>query len=122
LQKTQESKLLLLFSIFSSIMPRTFLVITSIANSSLPVLQCYAKEAAAHAVPMLVVGDLKSPAQFDLPGCDFYSVARQQVMSSELAQLLPCNHYARKNLGYLAAMRQGAAIIIETDDDNLPAS
>lgn len=103
-------------------MPPTFLVITSIAASSHPVLQCYAKEAAAHAMPMIVVGDLKSPAQFDLLGCDFYSVARQQAMSSELAKLLPCNHYARKNLGYLAAMRQGAEIIVETDDDNLPGS
>jgi hypothetical protein len=101
-------------------MPRTFLVITSIAASSHPVLQRHAKEAAAHAMPMIVVGDLKSPAQFDLPGCDFYSVARQQAMPSELAKLLPCNHYARKNLGYLAAMRQGAEIIVETDDDNLP--
>lgn len=103
-----------------TIMSRKFLVITSIADSSHPVLQCYAKEAAAHATPMIVVGDLKSPALFDLPDCDFYSVERQQAMPSVLARLLPCNHYARKNLGYLAAMQHGAEIIVETDDDNLP--
>jgi hypothetical protein len=33
---------------------------------------------------------------------------------------LPVKHYARKNLGYLIAISQGAEIIIETDDDNLP--
>ena len=101
---------------------RKFLMITSIADSSHPVLQHYAKEAAARSMPMIVVGDLKSPALFDLPGCDYYSVERQQAMPSALAQLLPCNHYARKNLGYIAAMRQGAEIIVETDDDNLPGT
>lgn len=96
------------------------LVITSIADSSHPVLQHYAKESASHATPLIVIGDLKSPASFDLPNCDFYSIDRQKDLPSALAQLLPCNHYARKNLGYLVAIRNGAEIIIETDDDNLP--
>lgn len=33
---------------------------------------------------------------------------------------LPYNHYARKNLGYLAAKRLGFDYIFETDDDNYP--
>lgn len=96
------------------------LVITTIADSSHPVLQHYAEESAIHSVPLIVIGDLKSPPSFHLPNCDFYSIERQRSLPSALARLLPCNHYARKNLGYLAAMLNGAEIIIETDDDNLP--
>ena len=101
-------------------MSETSLIITTIADSAHPVLQLFAKEAAAHSISMVVVGDLKSPETFDLPGCEYYSPARQKEMPLALTQLLPFNHYARKNLGYLAAIGNGAAIIIETDDDNLP--
>jgi hypothetical protein len=96
------------------------LIITSIADSSHPVLRQYAEESANRSIPLIVIGDRKSPVTFDLPGCDFYSVSRQLDMPSALAKLLPFNHYARKNLGYLAAIRSGVDIIIETDDDNLP--
>ena len=37
-----------------------------------------------------------------------------------LAQCCPERSYTRKNLGYLEAMRRGARIIVETDDDNRP--
>jgi hypothetical protein len=33
---------------------------------------------------------------------------------------MPSNHYARKNLGYMWAMRNGATIIYDTDDDTFP--
>ncbi len=33
----------------------------------------------------------------------------------------PFNHYARKNFGYLQAMRRGAELIYDTDDDNSPS-
>ena len=37
-----------------------------------------------------------------------------------MAKVIPEKHYARKNIGYLLAIRDGAEIIIETDDDNVP--
>src|SRR5215213_1418474 len=101
-------------------MKGTFLVITSIAGSDNPVLKQIAKEAKQHSVPLIVIGDTKSPADFNLEGCDFYSVEKQKSLSWDLAAKLPYKHYARKNLGYLVAVSQGAEIIIETDDDNLP--
>lgn len=101
-------------------MHHTFLVITSIAGGDHPVLKQYARESAKFNVPFVVIGDTKSPARFELDGCDFYSVERQLAQDFELAQMLPVKHYARKNLGYLAAMSKGAEIIIETDDDNIP--
>ena len=75
-----------------------YLIITSIADSNNPVLQVYAKESALHQIPLIVIGDLKSPASFDLPHCDFYSIERQRTLSLSIAKLLPHNHYARKNM------------------------
>ena len=69
---------------------------------------------------IIIVGDRKTPAGFDLPGADYLSVDRQHDLFGELASIIPFNHYARKNLGYLYAMRQGAELIAETDDDNIP--
>ena len=101
-------------------MKGTFLVITSIAGADNPVLKQIAKEAKQQEVPFIVIGDTKSPKEFSLEGCDFYSVERQKSLPWVLAAQLPYKHYARKNLGYLIAASKGAEIIIETDDDNLP--
>jgi len=101
-------------------MENTFLIITSIANQEHPVLKQFAEETSKHSIPFIVIGDTKSPKEFDLVGCDFYSIERQQTLKFQLAKTLPVKHYARKNLGYLIAISKGAEIIIETDDDNLP--
>ncbi len=103
-------------------MTQKHLIITSIADSNHQVLQHYAAESALHQVKFIVVGDKKSPATFDLPGCDFYSVKRQKTLPFTLTKTLPYNHYGRKNIGYLVAMMNNSEIILETDDDNLPLS
>ncbi len=69
---------------------------------------------------LIVVGDRKGPAHFELEGCQFFDLEQQRQLPFALAQLLPEGHYARKNLGYLQAMRQGASCVYETDDDNAP--
>lgn len=101
-------------------MNKVSLVITSIAGPDHPILQQYAKESAAHNVSFIVVGDKKSPDSFSIDNCDYYSIERQVNLPFSITERLPFNHYARKNLGYLAAISGGAEIIIETDDDNLP--
>jgi hypothetical protein len=101
-------------------MDNTFLVVTSIARQDHPVLKILAEESSLSKIPFIVVGDTKSPKDFILESCDFYSTEGQQALSFELAKILPFKHYARKNLGYLIAMSKGAEVIIETDDDNLP--
>jgi len=100
-------------------MENTFLIITSIANQEHPILKHFAEETPKHNVPFIVIGDTKSPKEFNLAGCDFYSIERQQTLKFQLAKTLPVKRYARKNLGYLIAISRGAEIIIETDDDNL---
>lgn len=99
--------------------PERFIVITSI-NAPNTALRAFAEGGAQHGFRFVVIGDTKSPADFALEGCDFYSVDRQLSLSSSFAALCPTRHYARKNIGYLVAARAGAQIIRDTDDDNLP--
>lgn len=69
---------------------------------------------------LVVVGDRKTPQDWQCDGVDFLSVQQQEELNSKLFELLPYNHYGRKNLGYIHAIQQGAEIIIDTDDDNIP--
>jgi hypothetical protein len=101
-------------------MNRTFLVITSIADDSHEILNYIGQKAKENNIPCIVIGDTKSPDNFEIDGIDFYSVERQKSLGFKLAENLPYKHYARKNLGYLIAMKNGAEVIIETDDDNIP--
>lgn len=95
------------------------LVITSIASPN-AVLKDFAVRCKAEDIRFIMIGDTKSPADFHLDGCDFYSVERQKEIRGRLAGLLPYRHYGRKNLGYLEAFRNGTEILFETDDDNFP--
>ena len=72
------------------------------------------------ASPLIVIGDKKGPREFSLGGVQFFPLERQLEMPFALAATLPVGHYARKNLGYLEAIRLGADCIYETDDDNAP--
>ncbi|MDW8345252.1 MAG: STELLO glycosyltransferase family protein, partial [Verrucomicrobiae bacterium] len=69
---------------------------------------------------LIVVGDKKGPATFDLPGTEFFPLPTQYDLPYRLAKLLPIGHYSRKNLGYLIAISRRAPLIYETDDDNAP--
>lgn len=68
----------------------------------------------------VVIGDTKTPSPWEFSGTRYFDVAAQQSLDFRLAGLCPTRHYARKNLGYLIAIRDGAQMIAETDDDNLP--
>jgi hypothetical protein len=95
------------------------LVVTSISAPN-PVLRELASQCKARGLTFYVIGDVPSPADFSLEGCEFYSLERQRSTGLKLAGLLPTRHYARKNIGYLLAMRAKSGLLLETDDDNLP--
>jgi hypothetical protein len=97
----------------------TALVVTSIAapNAALRSLALGARRRGARFV---VVGDSKSPTDFELEGCEFYGLAAQRESGLRYAAVCPERSYARKNIGYLLAIRAGARVLIETDDDNFP--
>ncbi len=101
-------------------MTKVSVVITSIAGDQHPVLRQYAAESAQRDIGFVVIGDTKSPMDFHLPACDFYSIDQQKQLGYTITDLLPTKHYARKNVGYLVAIAKGADVLIETDDDNIP--
>ncbi len=96
------------------------LIITSINSSENSVLKNYAKLCSEKSVGFILAGDTKSPSNFDLPGCEFLSIEVQKKLPFTLSKLLPDRNYAKKNLAYLSAIQKGYAVLIETDDDNLP--
>lgn len=77
---------------------------------------------------LIIAGDTKGPESFDLSDVNRFDAAQLTFLNIEdqltsgfaLAELLPTEHYARKNIGYLQAIRAGASCIYETDDDNAP--
>lgn len=96
------------------------LVITSIAKPDNKVLQAFASLCPQHNIQFIVIGDKPSPADFKLAGCDFFGLDAQRKLGFKFAELVPERHYSRKNIGYLQAIRNGAKMIVETDDDNFP--
>lgn len=93
-----------------------FIVITSINHPT----EAIKKWSQIKDWQVLVVADLKTPIDWDYENVKILTVEEQQSLPLETAKLLPYNHYARKNLGYLYAIMQGAKLIYETDDDNIP--
>lgn len=68
----------------------------------------------------IVVGDKKTPANWQCKNSFFLSTDDQTKLGYRIGNLLPYNHYSRKMIGYIYAIKSGAEIIAETDDDNLP--
>ncbi|RZK26444.1 MAG: DUF288 domain-containing protein [Flavobacterium sp.] len=68
----------------------------------------------------IVVGDQKTPSGWKCKNVQFLSIEEQSKLEFNLSKLLPINHYCRKMLGYLQAIQNGAEVIIDTDDDNIP--
>ncbi len=95
------------------------LIITTIAPPN-KVLRSYAEECQHHDIDFIIVGDKKSPSDFNLAGSDYWNLDRQKASDFTIASIIPENHYARKNIGYIIAMDKGHEMILETDDDNLP--
>ena len=69
---------------------------------------------------LIVVGDRKTPENWSCNNVDYMSLKEQEAFTFKLAEVLPYNHYCRKMLGYLKAIKNGTDCIIDTDDDNIP--
>jgi hypothetical protein len=71
---------------------------------------------------ILVVADKKTPENWTLnkPNVILLDIQKQASFGSKLSKFLPFNSYARKNLGYLYAIKNDADLIAESDDDNIP--
>lgn len=85
-------------------------VITTIQSPTKAVRQLASK------IDVVIIGDAKTPNDYDVKGF----VPLQEQGGFKISGLLQTNSYARKNIGYLMAMRDNDTIY-ETDDDNYPA-
>lgn len=97
----------------------TVLVVTSI-NPETAALRALASGATSRGIACLVIGDDKGPRECSIAGLDYWNMDRQLACGIAFAKQCPTRHYARKNLGYLLAIRRQAEVIQETDDDNFP--
>ena len=95
------------------------LVITTI-NKPNKAMKTLAKIALQNEIQFVIVGDLKTPEAIRELDAVYLDVYKQKKYFNKLASLIPYNHYARKNLGYLYCIQNGTEIIQETDDDNVP--
>lgn len=95
-----------------------FVVITSI----FPPNAAVRRWAEVAKLQLVVVGDLKTPPDWCADGVVYLSPDMQRELPFDLARALPWNHYSRKMLGYLYCIAQGAELIVDTDDDNVPTS
>jgi hypothetical protein len=75
---------------------------------------------------LVVVGDLKGPMTYDVPGGKSDSLVfldapsqKQLAADSSFIADIPWNHFGRKNIAYLIAIARGAQVIWDFDDDNI---
>ncbi|CAM9455259.1 unnamed protein product [Scytosiphon promiscuus] len=67
---------------------------------------------------VVVVGDKKGPAEYDVPGVTYLTPEDQEDLPYRIVSMLPWNHFGRKNIGYLYAVHHGAKVVYDVDDDN----
>src|SRR4051794_30222527 len=107
-------------SCVASTMSRPVAVVVTSINRPTTALHALAQGCGGAGQRFILVGDTKSPPDFVLDGCEFFDIASQLASGLAFARSCPTRHYARKNIGYLLAIRDGAPLIVETDDDNVP--
>ncbi|MCX6757177.1 MAG: STELLO glycosyltransferase family protein [Candidatus Nomurabacteria bacterium] len=62
----------------------------------------------------------KTPQDWECENVIYLSPEDQEKLGFNITKLLPWNHYSRKMIGYLYAIKSGADIIADSDDDNIP--
>ena len=71
----------------------------------------------------VVVADRRTPVQEwadeAFTRIKLLTLAEQSELGFKILDLTPLNHFGRKNIGYLYAVRAGAQHIYDTDDDNI---
>ncbi len=103
-----------------TLLPDAYAVVITTVNAPTRGVQEIARDAPRLGAEFVLVGDEKSPANFHQPGATYLDVQAQRDTGFAYAEVAPTRHYARKNIGYLHAIRNGATVLIETDDDNIP--
>jgi hypothetical protein len=95
---------------------KKYIVITTINSPTEAVI----KYANLEGYETIIIGDKKTPQDWQSEGVKFLSITEQKSIGQYLDKVLPYNHYCRKMMGYLYAIINNSDIIIDTDDDNIP--
>lgn len=90
-------------------MNKNFAVVTTINSPTKAIEVLYEK----FGENLIIVADEKTPKDWNYKNV----IPIETVVDKPYA---PTNHYARKNLGYMHAIRSGAELVYDTDDDNIP--
>ncbi|WP_298346011.1 hypothetical protein [Ferrimicrobium sp.] len=69
---------------------------------------------------LIVIGDRKTPADYQLKRGRYVSPADQERYDHELSDAIGWNCIQRRNFGILLAYEMGAEVIALIDDDNIP--
>ncbi len=94
--------------------------ITIVITTIYPPTEAIEKFAAVQNCEVIVVGDKKTPTGWACNNTKFLAADDDASRQFSLRAVLPYNHYCRKMLGYLFAVKCGAEAIVDTDDDNIP--
>jgi len=95
---------------------KKFIAITSIFSPTKGVM----KFAKFDGWETIVIADKKTPNNWKCEKTNFISVSEQNRLGYKILSTLPYNHYSRKMIAYVYAIKQGADMIADTDDDNIP--
>jgi len=69
---------------------------------------------------IVVAGDEKTPSGWEHKGVHYLSTEKQVELGYNIIENLPSSHYGRKMTAYLYAIKNGAQITADLDDDNVP--
>lgn len=94
---------------------KKYIIITTINEYSKTSIEEYSK----HDYNIIIVADKKTPHSSYIDKNVTY-IHPDDKTFYEFSDLLPFNHYCRKNIGYLYAIHKNADLIFDTDDDNFP--
>lgn len=93
------------------------IIVTTTINPVTPALEKFQQ---MEGWDLVVVGDKKTPADFQLQKGTFLTCEMQEKYDKKLSDAIGWNCIQRRNIGYLWAYDQGAEIIATVDDDNIP--
>jgi hypothetical protein len=93
------------------------IVITTINNPT----EAIKKYSAIKEFDLIIVADKKTNIEsYNNINCIFLTLEKQLEEFPDFSEFLPYNHYSRKNIGYLYAIKHKYDVIYDTDDDNIP--
>jgi hypothetical protein len=98
---------------------KTSLILTTIYKPNKNIIT-FSKQSKKLEWDFIVIGDKKTPNNFRIKYGNYFAYNKQKKIGFDFSIKCPANNYARKNIGYLIAIRNRSEVIVETDDDNCP--